>query len=384
MTDIYLIRHAEADGNIYRRAHGHYDGYITDNGYKQIEALRARFANVHIDRVYASDLFRTQATAKAIYEGRGIPFDTRPALREICLGKWEDLPWGELIDKYPDEYDIWVNHPSQFTIKGGETHAVLFARMKACLDEIVCENPGKTVAVVSHGVAIRALLCGLIYSDLSRVTDICWCDNTAVAHIIVYDDLKYDVKFFNDNSHLASLSTLEKQRWWRNGDDGRAYNVYFENAALPRDALKCDEYYGRAWVEIFGDLDYDKKTCRAHIRRLASHHTAAIAFARLAGTEIGAIMLDVRAKLFPDGGHISLLYLNEEYRNRGFGAQLLGHAVSIYRALGRKYLTVRVAATNAHAIAFYKKHGFLEFARESDADVHQILMRKQIYFEIRN
>ena len=25
MTQIYLVRHAEAEGNLYRRIHGHYD-----------------------------------------------------------------------------------------------------------------------------------------------------------------------------------------------------------------------------------------------------------------------------------------------------------------------------------------------------------------------
>lgn len=32
MTKIYLIRHAEAEGNIYRRMHGQYDSRITPNG----------------------------------------------------------------------------------------------------------------------------------------------------------------------------------------------------------------------------------------------------------------------------------------------------------------------------------------------------------------
>ena len=43
MTTIYLIRHAEADGNLYRRAHGWYDSVITDRGYRQIAALAKRF-----------------------------------------------------------------------------------------------------------------------------------------------------------------------------------------------------------------------------------------------------------------------------------------------------------------------------------------------------
>lgn len=39
MTTIYLIRHAEAEGNLYRRAHGWYNSTITDRGYHQIAAL---------------------------------------------------------------------------------------------------------------------------------------------------------------------------------------------------------------------------------------------------------------------------------------------------------------------------------------------------------
>ncbi|MBS1409295.1 MAG: phosphoglycerate mutase, partial [Oscillospiraceae bacterium] len=42
MTKIYLVRHAEAEGNVYRRIHGQYDSRITPNGLRQVEALRAR------------------------------------------------------------------------------------------------------------------------------------------------------------------------------------------------------------------------------------------------------------------------------------------------------------------------------------------------------
>ena len=44
MTKIYLIRHAEAEGNLYRIAHGWHNGLITNyRGYQQIDALRQRF-----------------------------------------------------------------------------------------------------------------------------------------------------------------------------------------------------------------------------------------------------------------------------------------------------------------------------------------------------
>ena len=66
MTKIYLIRHAEAEGNLYRRIHGQYNSLVTDNGYSQIAALEHRFADIHVDAVYASDLFRPMTTAGAI------------------------------------------------------------------------------------------------------------------------------------------------------------------------------------------------------------------------------------------------------------------------------------------------------------------------------
>ena len=66
MTTIYLIRHAEAEGNLYRRIQGHWNGQVTPRGQKQIDALAERFRGVPIDAVCSSDLQRTIDTAGAI------------------------------------------------------------------------------------------------------------------------------------------------------------------------------------------------------------------------------------------------------------------------------------------------------------------------------
>ncbi len=86
VTTVYLIRHAEAEGNLYRIAHGQYDGLITDRGYQQLRVLKKRFDDVHIDAVYSSDLFRARSTARAIYEPTGLALLTDPAWREIHMG----------------------------------------------------------------------------------------------------------------------------------------------------------------------------------------------------------------------------------------------------------------------------------------------------------
>ena len=80
MTTIYLIRHAEAEGNLYRIAQGQANSSITDRGERQIQALARRFADIPIDAVYASDLYRTCATASAICR----PRDLKPIRRKDC------------------------------------------------------------------------------------------------------------------------------------------------------------------------------------------------------------------------------------------------------------------------------------------------------------
>ena len=54
MTKLYLIRHAEAEGNLYRIAQGQYNSILTDLGQQQVRALERRFADIHIDAVYLS------------------------------------------------------------------------------------------------------------------------------------------------------------------------------------------------------------------------------------------------------------------------------------------------------------------------------------------
>ena len=53
MTEIFLIRHTQAEGNLYRMMQGHWDGDITPMGSRQIDALAERFRNVPVDAVYS-------------------------------------------------------------------------------------------------------------------------------------------------------------------------------------------------------------------------------------------------------------------------------------------------------------------------------------------
>ena len=51
---VYIIRHAEAEGNIYRRCHGIYNSLLTPRAYQQLPCLAKRFESVPLAAVYAS------------------------------------------------------------------------------------------------------------------------------------------------------------------------------------------------------------------------------------------------------------------------------------------------------------------------------------------
>ena len=158
MTKVYLIRHAEAEGNRYRRVQGWYDGRITANGYRQIEALSKRFADIHIDEVYSSDLYRTCATASAIYKPKGLKLHRIPELREICVGVWEQKTWGEIYRRWPEEMYQFNHQPHLWQMEGAELPQEVMERVLNAIRRIAAENDGKTVAVFSHGYAIRLVL----------------------------------------------------------------------------------------------------------------------------------------------------------------------------------------------------------------------------------
>lgn len=59
-------------------------------------------------------------------------------------------------------------------------------------------------------------------------------------------------------------------------------------------------------------------------------------------------------------GDISNVVIKEEYRNKGYGEQMLRYLMEQSRELGVENYTLEVRASNTAAISLYKKLGFLE------------------------
>ena len=212
-TKIFLIRHAEAEGNLFRVAHGQYDSVITPQGYRQLACLRERFRNETLDAVYGSDLTRTHTTASALYVPRNLPFRPMPLLREIRLGVWEQMTWGEIQRMDRQMYVDFNKRPDLWQVEAAETFAQVRDRMLEAIRRIAAENPGGTAAAASHGAALRTLLGTLQGMSLEEIGRTGHGDNTAVSLLEVDgDDVR--VIYRDDASHLPDeLSTFRRQSW---------------------------------------------------------------------------------------------------------------------------------------------------------------------------
>lgn len=230
MTTLYLIRHAEAEGNLYRRIHGQFDTNVTPNGRRQIAALARRFAPIHIDACYSSDLTRTQTTAQAIAAPKGLPLQLEPGFREINLGIWEDRPFGWLYAFEQEEMHRFNQEPRLWHVAGAERFEEYTARFIAALTRVAQAHDGGTAAIFSHGAVMRGVMMALFPE-----VEIPHCDNTAVTRLF-YDGGAFTLDFFNDNSHLTgNLSTLSRQKWWRNDGKRQDVNLWFrqERGTVP-------------------------------------------------------------------------------------------------------------------------------------------------------
>ena len=381
MTSIVIIRHAEAEGNYYRRAHGHYDSLLTPNGEAQREALRNRFATQGFNAVYSSDMYRAKLTASILRRIDGDPVRALPVLRELHLGDWEDVPWGELAMCETEALSIFMHHPGRFIGRGasGESTGNMSNRMFDTVRALARVHRGQNIAVVSHGLAIRALMAALKGLPLDRLQEIPHSDNTAVS-LVKWDGLgSPSILFHGDNSHLGTLSTLGMQHWWRKNSRMTDTNLWFRPVVSPHDLSLALNYQRDAWLTVYGTLDgFLDDVSRAQSERMLAAHPKAVVFAMREQTPVGLVQLDTEILMPDNTGHISLLYLIPETRGQSLGAQLIGHAVSVYRGIGRVGLHLRVARSNRPARRLYAKAGFHEIGREDGQHGELIVMKMGI------
>jgi len=216
ITKIIFVRHGEAEGNFERVFHGQTDSKLTEKGHKQAKKAAQRLENEEIDVIYSSPLKRAFETAKYIADDKNIKdIITNDNLMEINGGEWENIKWDDLPQKWPEEYNNWEYHPHLHCMPAGESMKQVYNRIVSTVSEIVNDNKGRNICIVTHGTVLRALMCHIQNKPFEDLITVSWYDNTAIT-IVEFVDNGFKVILEGDNSHLGNeLSTFATQDWWR-------------------------------------------------------------------------------------------------------------------------------------------------------------------------
>jgi len=167
MSTLLLVRHALCEGageRIWGRTPG---VHLTNEGRQQAHALSQRSDLPGFDVIYTSPLERTRETAELLAARWHIQPRTDPDLNEIDYGEWTGRAIAELAE-HP-RWHAFNSCRSLVTPPGGESLAAVQRRALAACARIAGLHPGETVALVTHGDVIRAVLCANANMSLDRI-----------------------------------------------------------------------------------------------------------------------------------------------------------------------------------------------------------------------
>jgi broad specificity phosphatase PhoE len=171
MVRFLLIRHGTTD-LLGRVLYGRMPGvHLNAEGCKQSQllgdALKKRY---RITAVISSPLERTLETARYVAAAHSLEPATEEGLIEIDFGSWTGKSFSELAAL--EEWGIYNRFRSMTGTPGGELMMQVQARAWAAVEKIAERHQSEenaTIAIVTHGDVVRALLVFLLAMPLDYI-----------------------------------------------------------------------------------------------------------------------------------------------------------------------------------------------------------------------
>ena len=208
MTKIYLLRHSQP----FRKLLGEYNSSDVEQvrneknvlsvyGEKLAREISERKELQNIDVIYSSHYVRAMCTAKYIAENNNIKLnvDERLGERKFGVNDISELP----SNFFEEQFRNW-----DYKLEKGESANEVSKRMNEVLLEIINNNKDKTIAIVSHGTAISAMLktwCNVLLNEETKLIELYFNDK------LVFDGNWNCPELFKlefDDNNLISISNI--------------------------------------------------------------------------------------------------------------------------------------------------------------------------------
>ncbi|KAI3765032.1 hypothetical protein L2E82_15053 [Cichorium intybus] len=156
---VTIVRHGLSSWNDESRVQGSSNlSILTETGIMQAERCKKALVDVHFDRCFASPISRAKSTAEILWAGREEPLIFLDTLKEAHLFYLEGMKNVDAKQRYPKEYTMWREDPSNFNVNGVYPVRQLWDTAKIAWKEILF-TPGENFLVVTHKSILRALVC---------------------------------------------------------------------------------------------------------------------------------------------------------------------------------------------------------------------------------
>lgn len=171
---LLLIRHGQTPNNVAGALDTAAPGAgLTPLGQAQARALPAALADEDISAVHASPLLRARLTAAPLADARGLTVGVRAGLEEVSAGALEMRSDTEAVQAYVACLAAWMAEDLDRPMPGGPDGHAFAARYDAAVRDVLADHKqDDTVALVSHGAAIRvwtALRTGIDRDEATRL-----------------------------------------------------------------------------------------------------------------------------------------------------------------------------------------------------------------------
>ena len=199
---IIIVRHGRTEWNEGEgeRFRGRAEIELSELGLRQSEATATRLSCEKIDAIYSSPLKRAIVTAEILASPFGLKAMSLPGLIDIDYGSWQGLSLKEARAQNNQLYQLWQQSPHLVTFPQGERLAQVRMRATAAVNTLLTKEAGETIALVSHKVVCKVLLCYFLGLDNSHFWQI--EQDTAAISIVELRDGVFILKLLNDTCHL--------------------------------------------------------------------------------------------------------------------------------------------------------------------------------------
>jgi probable phosphoglycerate mutase len=170
-TTLVLVRHGVTEHTERKvfSGSGGTDPDLTDTGRDQAKRAADWISGLgSIDAIISSPLRRTQETANAIGSVLGLDVGIDAGFAEIAFGDWEGYTFPEILDRWPNDLQNWLDSTAVAPPRGEAIDAVR-ERVLAARDKLIAEHAEKTIVVVSHVTPIKLLVADALGAPITSV-----------------------------------------------------------------------------------------------------------------------------------------------------------------------------------------------------------------------